>query len=265
MADRYWVTGTDGREYGPAPLEMLGQWIAEGRIVPTTTVRKDGGTAADAASFPELAAHFASRSGAPPTVASSQFRVWDFLEQAWDLVKPNCLPLAAIFLVMAALFGMPYLGPCLHFIIGGAILVGVWRAILGMIDGRAPKVGMMFEGFDRFGDAFLAALVRHLLIILGYCLLIVPGIILTLMWAFTFPVLSETRLGFWEAMHRSAVLTEGYRWKLFLLALACIPVLLIGFLALCVGLLVAIPVCMTAFGLAYRFLQRQKQAATGAP
>jgi uncharacterized membrane protein len=265
MADQYWVTGTDGKEYGPAPLEMLGQWIAEGRIAPSTPVRKEGGATAEAAAHPELAAIFASRSGAPPSVATAEFRVWGFMEQAWELVKPNWLPLCGIFLVQIALFAMPYLGACLNFIIGGAIMVGIWRAILGMIDGRKPTVGMMFEGFDRFGDAFLAYLVRGILTFLGFLVLIVPGIILSLMWLFTFPVLAETRLGFWEAMHRSAVLTEGYRWRLFLLALACIPVLLIGLLALCLGVLVAMPVCMTAFGLAYRFLQRQKQPAGVTP
>jgi uncharacterized membrane protein len=127
-----------------------------------------------------------------------------------------------------------------------------------MIDGRPPRVGMMFEGFDRFGDAFLAYLVRTLLVALGFLCLIVPGIILAVMWAFTFPVLAETPLGFWEAMRRSAVLTEGYRWRLFLLALACIPVLLLGLLAACIGVFVAFPVCITAFGLAYRFLQARK-------
>jgi uncharacterized membrane protein len=127
-----------------------------------------------------------------------------------------------------------------------------------MIDGRRPTVGMMFEGFDRFGDAFLAYLVRSILLVIGFALLVVPGIILSLMWVFTFPVIGESSLGFWEAMRRSAVLTEGYRWRLFLLALACVPVLLLGLIALCVGIFVALPVCMTAFGLAYRFLQARK-------
>ena len=153
---------------------------------------------------------------------------------------------------------MPYLGPCAQFIIGGAIMVGIWRAVLGMIDGRPPGVGMMFEGFDRFGDGFLAYLVRAILVFLGYLCLIVPGVILSLMWAFTFPVLAETQVGFWEAMHQSAVLTEGYRWRLFLLALACFLVILLGLIAACVGIFVAIPVTVTAFGLAYRFLQARK-------
>jgi uncharacterized membrane protein len=174
------------------------------------------------------------------------------------VVKPHWLTLAGMFFIQFAIGCVPYLGACAQFIIGGAIAVGIWRAILGMIDGRTPGVGMMFEGFDRFGDGFLAYLVRAILVFLGYLCLIVPGVILSLMWAFTFPVLAETQVGFWEAMHRSAVLTEGYRWRLFLLALACFLVILLGLIAACVGIFLALPVSVTAFGLAYRFLQARK-------
>lgn len=274
MSEDYWVTGSDGREYGPVGLDMLVRWVGEGRVVAGTKVRKGQATAVEAGSLPELAALFGAAGSPPPGSAPPapgavpvhpgapgtaglppEFRVWDFIDRAWELVKPHWLPLAGIVFIQAAIGCVPYVGACVQFIIGGAIAVGIWRAILGMIDGRRPNVGMMFEGFDRFGDAFLAYLVRAILVIVGYFFLIVPGIILSLMWAFTFPVLAETQIGFWEAMHRSAVLTEGYRWRLFLLALACVPVLLLGLLAACVGIFVAIPVCMTAFGLAYRFLQ----------
>jgi len=64
-------------------------------------------------------------------------------------------------------------------------------------------------------------------------------------------------------MRRSAVLTEGYRWRLFLLGLACIPILALGLLALCVGIFLALPVCYTAFALAFRWLQRHGRPAGG--
>jgi uncharacterized membrane protein len=281
MSEQFWVTGGDGREYGPVPLETLTRWISEKRVLATTRVRTETSGWAEAYQRPELAAFFAASSaapgttpaaGAPPAAAPAvggaqpawpvglptEFRVWDFMGRAWDLVKPHWLPLAGIFFIQVAISCVPYLGSCAQFIIGGAIAVGIWRAILCTVDGRKPSVGMMFEGFDRFGDAFLAFLVMLILTALGLALLIVPGIILALMWMFTFAVLGETRLGFWEAMHQSAVLTEGYRWRLFLLALACIPIIILGFVALCLGIFVALPVCYTAFGLAYRFLQVRK-------
>ena len=277
MSEQFWVTGADGKEYGPVPLETLTRWIREGRIVANSTVRTETSPKSEARLRPELAAFFASvaapppgaggQGTAPPTPAvplPAEFRVWEFIGAAWSLVKPHWLPLAAIFFIQFAIGCVPYLGACAQIIIGGAIAVGIWRAILGMIDGRPPGVGMMFEGFDRFGDGFLAWFVRTVLVALGMLCLIVPGVILSLMWAFTFPVLAESQVGFWEAMHQSAVLTEGYRWRLFLLALACGLVMLLGFIAACVGIFVAMPVTVTAFGLAYRFLQAKKAPRTAA-
>jgi uncharacterized membrane protein len=259
----YWVTGADGREYGPVPLETLTRWIGEGRLVATTQVRTEGSGWMEARQVPELAARFApAASQAPPPSRAvhggGEFLVWEFIGQAWNISKPHWLPLAGMVFITMAIGCVPYLGACVNFIIGGAIAVGIWRAVLGMVDGRAPEVGMMFSGFDQFGDAFLAYLVRFLLVALGYLCLIVPGIILSVMWAFTFPVLAETRLSFWEAMRRSAVLTEGYRWRIFLLALACFLVIMLGLIVVCVGIFIAIPVCVTAFALAYRWLQDRK-------
>jgi len=277
MADEYWITGVDGKEYGPASLAIMAEWIREHRVVASSAVKKGQGPWMEARKFPELATHLGLApvpapvpGGAPagpaaaPVVLPADFRVWELIGRAWDLVKQHWLPLSAMFFIQFAIGAVPYLGACAQFIIGGAIMVGIWRAILGTIDGRPPGVGMMFEGFDRFGDAFLGMLVRSILTALGFIALIVPGIFLAIMWAFTFPVLAETRLGFWEAMQRSVNLTEGYRWRLFLLALACIPVLLLGLLVLCVGVFVAEAVAFTAFGLAYRFLQQKKSLAATA-
>ncbi len=274
MASSYWVTGTDGREYGPVPIETIGRWIGEGRLIPASLVRVEGGAPTEARLVPEIAAIFAAsaRSGGAAGPVSSQvfapaaeFRVWGFFGQSWELMKIHWLPLAAMAFINSAITGVPYLGTCVALIIGGAIQVGIWRAILGAIDGRPPRVGMMFEGFDMFGDAFLAYLVILVLVALGFVFLIVPGIILALMWMFTFPVLAENRLSFWEAMQRSAVLTEGYRWRLFLLCLACIPIILLGLLVLCVGVFVAAPVCMTAFAFAYRWLVAKKSMTPAVP
>jgi uncharacterized membrane protein len=264
--DQYFVLAPDGREYGPVDLPGLLQWLQEGRVLNATLIRKNDDTPVPAETLPELAVAFSPPppQAIPPFVTSvalpAEFRSWDFIGQAWELVKPHWLPLAAMFLIVTAIGCVPYAGGCAMFVIGGAIYVGISRAILGVIAGRTPSVGMMFEGFDRFGQAFLAALVTGLLIGLGTLLLIVPGIILAIMWMFVSLVLAETNLEFWPAMEYSANLTAGYRWELFCLMLACLVVGILGMLACCVGIFVAQPVIFTAIALAYRFLQARQAA-----
>jgi uncharacterized membrane protein len=264
--DQYFVVSPDGKEYGPVDLPGLLQWIREGRVLRATAIRKNGADPIPAELLPELAVVFspAPPQAIPPFVTAInlplEFRSWDFIGQAWELVKPNWLPLAAMFLIIGLMGAIPYLGGCAMLIIGGAIYVGISRAILGMIAGKTPNVGMMFEGFDRFGQAFLGTLVSGLLIGLGTIFFIVPGIILAIMWMFLSLVLAETNLDFWPAMEASANLTAGYRWELFCLMLACLLVGLLGMLACCVGIFVAQPVIFTAIALAYRFLQGRKAA-----
>ena len=279
MADEYWVTGPDGKEYGPASLDNLGQWIRQGRVAPSTRIRKGAGPAVVAADLPEVARYFAAQQGAasPATAPGgaaaaalgassaggraalpSEFRVDAFYGGAWNLVRDNWLVLAAMFFILMAIGVVPRIGCWVSFVISGPLMVGIWRAVLGMIDGRKPTVGMMFEGFDRFLESFLACLVSTILIALGFLCVIVPGVILAIMWEFTFPVLAETRLGFWEAMHESAVLTEGYRWSLCLLGLVSVALVILGCLALGIGVFFALPMAFTAMGLAYRFLQQKK-------
>lgn len=268
--DQYLVVAHDGKEYGPVDLEGLLEWIGQGRVLKATLIRKNGADPVPAETLPELAAVLtpAPPSDVPPFSTAvelpAEFRSWAFIGQAWELVKPHWLPLSAMFLILTAIGAVPIgrfpAGSCVFIIIGGALYVGINRALLGLVAGRPPRVGMMFEGFDRFGQAFLAMLVTSVLIGLGMVLLIVPGVILAIMWMFVYLVMAETDLDFWPAMQASANLAEGHWWELFCLMLACVVVGLLGLLACIVGIFVAYPVIYTAIALAYRFLQAKKAA-----
>ena len=261
--DQYFVVSPDGREFGPVDLQGLLQWIREGRVLKATLIRKAGSQPVPADTLPELAVIFSPAAPPPPAIPPfvtatplpTEFRSWDFIGKAWELVKPHWVPLGAIFLIVNLMGAVPYLGACVMFVIGGALYVGINRAILGVLAGKPPEVGMMFNGFDRFGQAFLASLVVSILVSLGFVLCIVPGIILAIMWMFVSLILAETQLDFWPAMQASAKLTEGYRWELFCFFLACFVVAILGLLACCVGIFIAEPVIFTAMALVYRFLQ----------
>ncbi len=59
------------------------------------------------------------------------------------------------------------------------------------------------------------AIISGIGIILGMILLIVPGIILALMWSVAVPALVVERVGVFEALGRSNVLTKGAKWQIF--------------------------------------------------
>ncbi|HLO99637.1 MAG TPA: GYF domain-containing protein [Fimbriimonas sp.] len=47
---RYFIHANDGQIYGPADIQALNQWIAEGRIIPTTLLQPEGSQSRIAAS-----------------------------------------------------------------------------------------------------------------------------------------------------------------------------------------------------------------------
>jgi uncharacterized membrane protein len=91
-------------------------------------------------------------------------------------------------------------------------------------------------------------------IAIGFLLLIVPGIILSLGLAFVGYLIVDRGAGPIEAMKESWRITKGHKWQLLLLFLALLGINLLGILALVVGIFVSVPITMLAFAHAYRTL-----------
>ena len=105
------------------------------------------------------------------------------------------------------------------------------------------------------------SLLAGIIILLGFVLLIVPGIIAGIMLMFVGYLVIEEKLGPIDALKKSAALTKGNRWKLFQLALLALGLNILGFLALLVGLFVSVPVSFLMTVHAYRTLSGRKEIA----
>ena len=146
-------------------------------------------------------------------------------------------------------------------VVAGPIRGGYDMAVLRLFHGdETVSFRDMFAGFSKFGTLFLTFLLYTLAIIAGFILLVVPGIIVLLALWPAFLLVMEDDLGPVEALKAAWGLTRGYKWKLFVLGLAGFAVLIIGVLALGVGLFVAGPVNEVAKITAYYEL---RQAARG--
>jgi uncharacterized membrane protein len=99
-----------------------------------------------------------------------------------------------------------------------------------------------------------ATLLSGAIVLLGFVLLIVPGIIASVLLMFVGYLVIDQGLRPVAAIKESVRLTKGNRWRLFLLSLAIIGINILGLLALVVGLLVSVPVSFLATAHAYRLL-----------
>lgn len=126
-------------------------------------------------------------------------------------------------------------------VLAGPLAVGVAYFSFAVIRGETPHFFQLFEGFNVFGKSFLANLCYSLLVIVGFVLLIIPGIIVGLALSMTFFVMADRpELSFSECLNESWNLTSGYRFKLLGLNLRFIPWYLLGILCLGVGVLLVI-------------------------
>ena len=189
-----------------------------------------------------------------------------WLREGWRIFKTEPL----VFILVTAIFGMLLLIagniPLVGFLLVGPVTVGFYLVVADMALGRAFNVWRLFEGFKFFLPAIAAYFATTFFTVIGFILLIIPGIIVSAWYLFTFLFIADRGLGFWQAMEASRQLvrrdTTGF--VLFMGAMGLMNIL--GALCLLVGLFVSIPVTYIATFAAYRELMGlQKLAEQPAP
>jgi uncharacterized membrane protein len=177
-------------------------------------------------------------------------------------------------LVMVVLFAASLVSGLLQSLITalvGKTFGGMLSFILSLVVDVFMGIGMVAVTLKAH-DAVMAASLRDLwnpklfwkylgayvlvfvITIIGFILLIVPGLILSVVLSFTLMLVVDRSLGPIEAMKESARLTRGHRWNLLWLFLAFVGINILGVLALLIGLLITIPVTTLALVHVYRKL-----------
>jgi len=102
-----------------------------------------------------------------------------------------------------------------------------------------PEIDNLFIPFKTsWVNSILAYLMMGVLVVVGFILLIIPGIIAALMFSQVFFIMGEDKeIGAYDALVKSMNLMKGYKWKFFRiilrlmgLAILCIFTLGIGFI-----------------------------------
>ncbi len=92
---------------------------------------------------------------------------------------------------------------------------------LRLIRNQDISYGRLFDGYKDFGRIFLAGLLVLLCEAIGFALLIVPGIILSLMFSQTcFILKDDPQVSATDAMKRSMEMMNGHKMELFVIWLS---------------------------------------------
>ncbi len=195
---------------------------------------------------------------------------WEtFKKRPWFLIGVLVVAAAASFAVsyLTELFGRGGFGYFVGFVISVAaqtlIAMGVTAFLLKAHDSILSISFSELLHPNPFWNYLAETIIFGLAVMLGFVLLIIPGILVYLAYQFGDYIVIDRHLGPIEALKESARITRGYRWELLWLFLMIIGLNILGALALLVGLLVTIPVSWLAIVRAYRTLEhRASEVAT---
>lgn len=167
------------------------------------------------------------------------------VSRSWDLLTNNFwLLVGATFVVHVLANAVP--------LIRGVLLGGLYLLFLKLIRKQKADFGDAFAGFsDAFLPLFLVGLVSSLLTGLGFLFCIIPGVYLLVAWFFAIPLVMDKRLDFWPAMMVSMRVVNGNWFQFFLLGVLNVLVCLLGLIAFCIGIYVALPIAFGAIAYAY--------------
>lgn len=140
---------------------------------------------------------------------------------------------------IASLFVSPQL-------IAGLMIVGN-----KLKQGEQTSFEDFFQGFQQLVPLFLLWLVMSILVALGYALLIIPGIYLSVAYSLALPFVVFEKMDFWTAMETSRKIVSRQWFTFFGLLMVLALLNLAGALALVVGLLFTLPITFLTLFVVY--------------
>lgn len=140
------------------------------------------------------------------------------------------------------------------------LIMGILRITLMYVDGEQPESGDLFACRHLLGKYFVGRVIFVLIVILGFLMLIIPGVIIALKFQFYDYLIIDREMEPAEAIKLSGKMTDGIVPDLFVFALALIAINVVGALFLGIGLLFSMPVSLVAMAHVYRQLQPRHAA-----
>ncbi len=100
---------------------------------------------------------------------------------------------------------------------------------------------MLFIGFKRFGSVLALYILMSIMLFIGFLLLILPGIYLTVGYMLALPLLFEKNLSPWQALERSRMAVHKRWWTVFFALIVLSILTALSAIPLGIGLIWTIP------------------------
>ncbi len=144
-------------------------------------------------------------------------------------------------------------------IVASFFTLGFIKAILTLVNtgkGNFSDIYSAFTNTKLLVNYLIASIIVSVAVSIGFILLILPGVYLSLRLTFFTYFLVDKNMGAMDAIQASWNATKGNVWNLIILGFLGVGLIILGALALIVGLLVTIPILLVASAHVYKELSK---------
>jgi hypothetical protein len=176
-----------------------------------------------------------------------------YFREGWETLKAHFglfIVFTLIYLIITGLASrIPIVGPLASLVVSPPLIAGFYIVAFRIRDQQEVQLSNFFDGFKTvLTPLIVASLISAILTVIGFVLLVIPGIYLAVAYALVVPFIIGRQLDFWPALETSRqVVTK--QWFGFLLLVICMILLnIVGVIALGVGFLISFPwtLCISA-------------------
>ncbi len=194
------------------------------------------------------------------------FSIGEILSEAWQCIDGYKMPFAIVSTVYMLIYGgvigavaalvgkdpgmqvVTQLVAMLFVPMGAALLM----TGIHMATGQPVTVGMLFAHYDKLLPLIGLQIVIMISVFLGFILLLVPGIYLSIAVMFAVPLMVEKGMSITQAFETSRKAVTHHWFKVFGLMLAMGVIMMLSALPLLIGLFWTMPMMMAVMGVLYR-------------
>lgn len=194
---------------------------------------------------------------APVQPARGHIAIGDWLSGGWQIYKENALLMSLATLLVVGL------GSCTAGVLAGPMLMGMYRMAFKTMRGERPEIGDLFNWGGRFLQAFLSFLIVAAIFIgftagkseiLGLIALIVVNPFLTVLLGLVLPMILERNVDIGAAINKAGRMVFSRDWLMWWVAGFVFAIINFGGATCGVGLLITLPLIVSALAVAYRNL-----------
>lgn len=196
------------------------------------------------------------------------FTISEVFRTSWKATKSQLAILAGLmigffiitFLISLVLSPMAqstvgrFLSSFLSLIIGLVFTLGYIRNIFQALDDIEPQFSAYAQEARKIITYFFSSVIVCIIVFLGTCVFILPGIYLAIRLQFYIPLIVEEDAGIMASIKRSWEITKGAEVQLLLLALLMIGIVCLGLILFVIGIFIATPLVYMMYCYSYRKL-----------